>query len=75
MHYLTGRDSFNISVTFKRDIHPPSKESKVVFASDLLYSQHHQRLLQCWDKVLDNYHRYRMSVPSCLLSRIQILVM
>lgn len=46
-----------------------------VCVSDLLYSQYHQRLLQCRDRVLDNYYQYSMSVPSCLLSHIHILVM
>lgn len=47
------------------------KKSEVC-ASDPL---HYPNLLQCWGGVLDNYHQYSMSFPSCLLSHIQILVM
>lgn len=61
-----------ISVHLSKNL---KKSEFEVCVSDPLYSRYHQRLLQCRDGVLDNYHQYSMSVPSCLLSHIQILVM
>lgn len=79
--YLTLADSLLVLVLQCKEIisihlSKNSKKSEFeVCASDLLDSQYHQRLLQCWDGVLDNYHQCSVPVLSCLLSHIQILVM